>query len=385
MRSPWIYAGVAGLLGATFLPHSAAQTPGDKEIWEKSKRSDTPLFRFVEHGRAGYINAQGQVVIPAQIRVLGDDNRDDFHMGIAAPGFGRSYYIDEHGRPLEPLANAATRIGPASEGLIRTYRIVDGARKEGFVDLRGQPVIPEQFDHVEDFSDGLAAVRVGKLWGYIDKTGAFAVTPQFLDAKPFSEGRARVIGEGPCSRLAVGGCLVSVEKLGVPAEAGQPPAKLPGCRFTFVDKQGSPLWAMSYGAAGDFSEGLAEVSEGGKSGFIDKSGALRIPLRYENAWPFSDGLARFQQGRNWGYLDKTGREVFPAQFEYADDFSEGAAVVGRLYGPLHYIDQQGRKLFGAEYTKASSFRLGLAHVCQGLNCAYIDRSGQPVFQYQSGR
>ena len=53
-------------------------------------------------------------------------------------------------------------------------------------------MILPQFDLPSGFYEGLAAVMVGKEWGYIDKTGAFVVKPQFSTAKSFHNGLARV-------------------------------------------------------------------------------------------------------------------------------------------------------------------------------------------------
>jgi len=70
-------------------------------------------------------------------------------------------------------------------------------------------VIPLQFGRAEPFSDGLAAVCVGKCigfnntkdwegkWGFIDKTGKFVITPQFDSTYRFEHGlSAVVIGTG---------------------------------------------------------------------------------------------------------------------------------------------------------------------------------------------
>ncbi|QOY89865.1 WG repeat-containing protein [Paludibaculum fermentans] len=385
MRSNWISAGVSAIGSLALLPFLAGQMPGDKEIWEKDKNSDTPLFRFVVQGKAGYINIEGRVVIQPQFRVLGDIGWDDFHEGIASAGFGGRFWVNEQGKELEPLSDGSERTGKAAEGMIRTYRKLNGSRQEGFVDFQGRRVIPEKFEGTTEFSEGLAAVRVGGLWGYIDKSGAFAIAPRFLEAEPFSEGAARVIAEGPCMSPWRGGCIIGGVAIGAPEGTDVRRAKFPGCRYSYIDKSGVPLFETTYGSADNFSEGLARVSGAGGSGFIDKTGTVRIPLQFRHVRPFSDGMARFLKGRDWGYMDKAGREVFPAQFEYAQDFSEGAAVVGRPFGAVHFIDKGGRKLFDAEYTRASGFRLGLAHVCSGHDCAYIDRTGQAVFRYQSDR
>ena len=60
------------------------------------------------------------------------------------------------------------------------------------MDRSGKTVITPQFDGVIGFSEGLASVRVGTKWGYINTKGVVAITPQFDFAMPFRYGRARV-------------------------------------------------------------------------------------------------------------------------------------------------------------------------------------------------
>jgi hypothetical protein len=96
---------------------------------------------------------------------------------------------------LEPLG-----AGPMSASGARPYRgeLVEGlARVEqggkwGFVDARGQQVIPTGFEWAESFSEGLAAVRRDGRWGFIDRAGKMVVAPSYADAARFSEGLAAV-------------------------------------------------------------------------------------------------------------------------------------------------------------------------------------------------
>ena len=75
--------------------------------------------------------------------------------------------------------------------------------KKLFIDASGRAVITPQFDIVDDFSEGLAAVNIGQTripnlglisnpgkWGYIDKTGRLLIPLKFTHAEDFSEGLA---------------------------------------------------------------------------------------------------------------------------------------------------------------------------------------------------
>jgi len=53
------------------------------------------------------------------------------------------------------------------------------------------------FDEVDHFSEGLALVKVGNRYGFIDRDGKMVINPQFSAARGFSEALAPVmISEG---------------------------------------------------------------------------------------------------------------------------------------------------------------------------------------------
>ncbi|MBX9877563.1 MAG: WG repeat-containing protein [Candidatus Obscuribacterales bacterium] len=73
----------------------------------------------------------------------------------------------------------------------------------GYVDKKGQQVIPCKFDNAMSFSEGLAPAKTFGLWGYIDKQGNFIIQPQFSEAQPFHLGQALVLpGYGPYQEKA---------------------------------------------------------------------------------------------------------------------------------------------------------------------------------------
>ena len=52
-----------------------------------------------------------------------------------------------------------------------------------------------EVDRAASFSQGLAAVRVGGKYGYMDKQGRLVIAAQYSFARPFQDGMAHV-GEG---------------------------------------------------------------------------------------------------------------------------------------------------------------------------------------------
>jgi WG containing repeat len=62
----------------------------------------------------------------------------------------------------------------------------------GYIDRNGRFAIPPQFDEADEFSDGLAHVRVGNKHGFIDHTGKLVFPLEFDEAYPLFDGIARV-------------------------------------------------------------------------------------------------------------------------------------------------------------------------------------------------
>jgi hypothetical protein len=269
---------------------------------------------------------------------------------------------------------------------------------------------------------GLYPVSVGGKWGYIDKTGAIKIQPQFFTAGDFSDGLAMVsVVEG------------NVQKCG------------------YIDTSGKMVIQPQFdlALASPFSEGLAAVGKRSagddRFGFIDKTGAVVIPMQYERpaslTFKFSEGLCKvmiqeaYQQ--RWGFIDKTGTMVIKAQFAGVSDFSEGLAAADsgsdirgfidktgtwviqlppnlRLGGALDngfsdglanvqesdvpngdvaafrvlqgYIDKTGKVVIEPQFDRALNFSEGLAAVRAGengiLKWGYVDKTGAWVIQPQ---
>lgn len=66
----------------------------------------------------------------------------------------------------------------------------------GFIDKKGNEVIRLIYEYAENFSDGLALVRLERRFGFIDNIGNVKIPIQFNDAESFKIGRAKVMRNG---------------------------------------------------------------------------------------------------------------------------------------------------------------------------------------------
>src|SRR5207237_1438165 len=87
------------------------------------------------------------------------------------------------------------------------------ADKWGYINKSGKFAIPPQFDLALCFSEGLASVKVNDKWGYINRTGTMVIEAKFVEADSFFDGLARV---------SIGG------------------------RDAYIDKAGNVVWKSTY-------------------------------------------------------------------------------------------------------------------------------------------
>lgn len=129
-------------------------------------------------GKQGYVDRDGKVVIEAQF-----DEAREFRHGFAAVNLGGTWqHIDHGGRAVKYESASDMKEG------VKIIR-VDG--KYGFWG-GGFFLMPPEFEDARMFSEGLAAVKKGDKWGYVNKAGEIVIEPRFDQAGAFSGGKAEV-------------------------------------------------------------------------------------------------------------------------------------------------------------------------------------------------
>ena len=259
--------------------------------------------------------------------------------------------------------------------------------------------IKPQFDSANDFSQGLAAVKIMGKYGYVDKGGKMVVAPRFDDALEFSEGLAQVGNAEKFGYINKRGRVVIALKFRALGDIckfreGLAPV-IDDCKtkWGYMDKTGRIVITPQFDSVGHFSDGFAEVRIGdynnGKSGYIDKTGRIVINPKFDLAGGFQDGLAPVRMGDDktgkWGYINKAGNMVIKPQFDFAYWFSEGLAPVRMgddKTGKWGYINKAGNMVIKPQFDLAYWFNEGLAAVKMGddktVKWGYIDKTGKVI-------
>jgi len=245
------------------------------------------------------------------------------------------------------MAEHRALLGVGSKALVVVLLALSFSARTGTAS-NGSP--PEQVDPrgfpKASYHEGLAAVRLGEGYGYIDRGGRVVIPPRYQSAGGFSEGLARIEIED---------------------------------RYGYIDRTGRVVIEPRFQKAFKFSDGLARVCrppehrsflfhrilrwddrEAYPCGYVDRQGKLVIDYEYLPSHGFRNGYARVTtlDGRE-GYIDHAGR--FEPTHEPVAPVEIADAVADALHdyaqAQLKYFARHGR--FGRELSDLSDLPSGM--------------------------
>ena len=207
----------------------------------------------------GMIDAAGKITIHVSYNEL-SDNSGKAVWGAKGESFG---VITSNG--FEIVENA-DKIWDFTDNSNLTYARSD--KKIGFINTKGEWVIPPTFDKARAFNSGLAPVARRKDWGYINEKGEVVVPMQYRDAEVYGDN-----GLAPVKEKKLWGFIDTTGKMVIPAQY--------------------------------------DITAGGFSMFSKN-----------NVKGFHDGVARVRYKKEWGYLNENGKPLGGKWYQNAELFSE---------------------------------------------------------------
>lgn len=224
----------------------------------------------------GYMDTKGKLIIPAQY-----DDANDFNDGYAAAKKGSRFVVLNVKGEEFPVEDASVvDIKTFSEGMA-PYKTAD--KKFGFIDTGGKVAVKAQYESVGYFSDGLAWAKQGAL-GFIDRKGEWVIKPRFTAGKEFDKtsGLARVREGESWGYVNKSGEMMYVKDAQAWGDfsEGLSDGKK-GDKKGFYDSKGNWVIEPQFDGTRDFKNGFAAVKKGDKWGVIDKQGKWVIEPKFE--------------------------------------------------------------------------------------------------------
>jgi hypothetical protein len=275
------------------------------------------------------INEQGKLVFPTKLRYVGEFVEN---IAPARKVTEKCGYIDtSENWVTDPTFDYCSSL---SDGLAKV-EVGQPEGRCGYLDRTGKVVVPLKFDRCDSFHEGLAAVAVyvrwndrllvstslGRFllrklspagdtnpfavlswyprlsWGYINHSGAWAITPQYQNASSFSEGRAAVGRDGELGYVNANGESVLVS------------------RFAYAEAFQDGYAKVAIGVP---NKGVIQKAEQSteKWGVIDTGGGFVHPAKFPSRFDFElvhNGTIRIVEdldGNGWAFPGKRARTTY---------------------------------------------------------------------------
>jgi hypothetical protein len=286
------------------------------------------------------------------------------------------------------------------------------AGKFGFIDRRGDFVIPARFDYAEEFDDkGLARVTLAGRQGMIDRHGHMVVPALYDRIEPFANGLAVVSLKGLRGAVDARGRVVTPIKfkgLGSFSRRGWAVASLDVPFAVFgtskpshwgvIDRMGR--WVIPPRYAGirlpDEGSRLQRAPSGlamawridagvQTTTYLDRKGReiLTLPLGFVGETANDKGLIRVSYERRYALFDPSKPRSGPFWLQSIGEFDSSGLAPAENDNLWGYIDQSGSFAISPRFTSAHQFADdGLARVTVpgSPGVAFIDRTGQIQLQ-----
>ena len=237
---------------------------------------------------------------------------------------------------------------------------------------------------VSHFNDGLIPVKVGEKWGYLSNTGKLVIQAKYDEASDFDGGFGVVKSGTNFWVVNTKGDETAVSVPGVldvkPFTEKLAPYRGADKNFGFIGTDGKVAIQAKFESVGYFTNGLAWAKTMDKKvGFINPKGDWVIQPTFEAAKDFdaTSGLARIKNGDKWAYVNKTGEITYVTMTETWGDFSEGLAD-GKTGGKVGFFDKTGKWVIQPQFEAIRDFKNGYAAAKQNDKWGMIDKTGKWV-------
>ncbi len=275
------------------------------------------LYPMATMAGYGFIDSTGRVVIEPQFTQVTDVWVD----GLMSVSLGELFgLVDANGHVVLPPTQVRQVFPEVAfrNGLARA----ETDTGLGFINRRGDFVIPAMFSNTYGFNEGVAPVRdFNKRWGYIDTTGTWVIEPQFDEVTPFTDG------------LAV---FERDRKWGIINRSGR----------ILLEDHPHPLVP--------FSKGIVRFSPRSEGwGLIDTTGRVVMPKGHRIVELPVGPLARFAVGELWGVVNTDGKVVADAIYSAVKFTPQSNIWVTTTDGLWGLMDRDGNWILRPQFDLVS--------------------------------
>jgi hypothetical protein len=210
------------------------------------------------------------------------------------------------------------------EGVARVDKKIDGKTKSGYIDNKGNVILPIVYENLYGFRNDWGLLKKDGNYFFIDKNGNLKDAPRKYDdlsefRSGFSLGRVNGTGGNPNTYYYINAQLK--EEFSIIAKEAylfwENVAIIKRDKdYEMMNKKGEVFKSLTGIETLSFcTEGILAIREKGKWGYMNDKGDIFVSPKYDTCTAFKFGYGRIKLGTKWGILDRSGTEIFPDKYE----------------------------------------------------------------------
>ena len=238
-------------------------------------------FIVKKNGKYGVVSEKGAVILPLKYSNI-NSNKNGYTVKLNE----KAGLFNSEGKEIIPISYHWVYTSKIDDNIPIVAELNDN--NAGYINTKNEWVIPPTYLYAFAFRQGVARVKKGRNYMYIN-----------LKGEPVIQDFDNYVIQNYVIEPSDNTYIVGVRK---------------ECKYMVYDLNGNLLDTYD-GFINNWSgNAIFGVKKGGKWGYIDGYGKVIVPFEYEEVNNFSEGLASVRKDGKWGYINPKNEIVIPIEF-----------------------------------------------------------------------
>ena len=238
-------------------------------------------FIVKKDGKYGVVSEKGAVILPLKYSNI-NSNKNGYTVKLNE----KAGLFNSEGKEIIPISYHWVYTDKIDDNIPIVAELNES--KAGYINTKNEWVIPPTYQYAFAFQQGVARVKKGRNYMYIN-----------LKGEPVIQDFDNYVIQNYVIEPSDNTYIVGVRK---------------ECKYMVYDLNGNLLDTYNLLRNNWNDDAIFAVKKGGKWGYIDGYGKVIVPFEYEEVNNFSEGLASVRKDGKWGYINPKNEIVIPFEF-----------------------------------------------------------------------
>ena len=282
-------------------------------------------FIVEKNGKYGVVSEKGAVILPLKYSNI-NSNKNGYTIKLNE----KAGLFNSEGKEIIPISYHWVYTGKIDDNIPIVAELNEN--KAGYINTKNEWVIPPTYQYAFAFQQGLARVKKGRNYMYINLKGE-PVIQDFDNYVIEPSDNTYIVGvRKECKYMVydLNGNLLDTYDGFINNWSGNAIFGVKkGSKWGYIDGYGKVIVPFEYEEVNNFSEGLASVRKDGKLGYINPKNEIVIPIEFTNKEVgfFKNGGAEYYTDRGEGLINLKGEIIAEPKYNSIEYVNGNIAIV----------------------------------------------------------